>query len=158
MIQTQQIPGPTPSALHIEDVMAQWYPIRKIIGRAYWPDLSELEDGDVSFFAYPFDFTLTAYQTLQQQLSVRGPFYLWGLTGNGAGAFSVQLRDGRTRQLFMEQAIDSSSVVGSGQHPYMLLQMHVIPGLRPVSVTVTDTSGNANNVEVCLLGGIRYGN
>ena len=156
MLHKAPVPGPMSSPLHIEEVMAQWYPIRKIIGRAYWPDLSELESGDCSYFVYPYDFTLSAYQTLQQQQSLRAPFYFWGLTGKSTGAFSVQLLDGLTGQTLMDEQIDSSSVVGSAKHPYILLSLHVIPSVRPMAVLVTDTSGAANTVEVCVHGAIRY--
>jgi hypothetical protein len=153
-----------PFAQTIEQVMAQYYPPRKMVGRAYWPDLSEVQGPEFCFFSYPFSFILTAFQTLQLQQTVRGRYFIWGLTGSGftpagvAAAFSVQLKDGRTTLPFMEESINSASLVGTAQQPYFLLDMHVVPSRRPLSVEVTDQSGSAtgNLVQVCLMGVIDY--
>ena len=148
--------GNTPFA--IEKVMAQYYPPRKLTGKVFWPDLSELEDTNAAFYILEFKATLAGYQTLQRSHVVRGPYYIWGLTANSLndGTFTVAVKDGRTGQPFMDYQINSGNMAGSGRHPYFLRHMHVVPSQRQLTVLFSDLSGVSNTVQVALLGAVLY--
>ena len=133
--------------------MAQYAPQHKMLGKVYWPDFTPIADRVLRFFVYPADFTLGAFQTFQVPLVVGHESFLWGLTGNSSqgGSFRVLLRDGKTGQYFTQKAVASGSILGTGQDPFFLREIHAIPAMRAIVVQATDTSGAVNNVEVALL-------
>jgi len=111
--------------------------------------------------AYILSAALTALQTLQftVQIQQKADFEWLNRIAKSTGSFRVQIQDAATgRNLITNNppagsaipanSVDAANYFGTAQLPNPLLQPYVFARASAILVTLIDTSGDSNNIEI----------
>ena len=105
-------------------------------------------------FSYGIDINLNANQALNNQSTqILDKAFRWRWAiASSAGAFSIQIFDGKSNRPFSNQQILGSLLFGTAQNPFPILTPWIFTQGGTIKVNVTDLSGAGNAVHLCFRG------
>jgi hypothetical protein len=116
--------------------------------------MNELIKSQERFGAIPFNFVLVANatQSISYTLSTGWDFATAIFNASSTGSFTMNLRDEFTQENLFYANVNNTLITGTGQNPFILPTMHKFLAGRTITVSVTDTSGAGNTIQVVLIG------
>lgn len=113
------------------------------------------------FFVYSSAYTAVsgnATSNLTVQISNDADFELHKMTFvYTSTAFTIQIQDNSTSKLFFDRALRADIILGTAQNPMVLAIPRRIRANSSLQLTITDTSGSTNSIQVGFVGYKVYG-
>ena len=75
----------------------------------------------------------------------RAPFEVYAITGNRAGAYTLQITD-QTGRTYQNAAVNDVNAVGTAQQLFPLPVPLILPANGSLNITLVDTSGGGANI------------
>ena len=109
-------------------------------------------------FNYTYDFSLTALETLQDQVSIDTDADFnceaWYISA-ATGGFTIQLTDSNGYQLQNGQ-VQSAGLSFSQADPTVFSPSHPFPAGGKIQILITDISGGTNTGQIVFIGTKRF--
>lgn len=77
---------------------------------------------------------------------------IWLAATSSGGVFQTELTDGATGRAFQNNPVNSLNQWGTAQRPFPLIAPIVLPARSTLQYRLTNQSGNANVLQLALLG------
>ena len=92
---------------------------------------------------------------LTQSIDGDSDFVLVSLHGKSTGTFNINIKDRSGKPIYSSSA-DASNVVGTAQLPVRIRPALVFPAAGQIGISLQDTSGSGNDVELIFTGIRRF--
>jgi hypothetical protein len=96
--------------------------------------------------------TANGKQDVAVLVDQRGDFVLQKIVSSQTGAFQLQILDSRSNTLLTKSLTNNTIIAGTAQRPFILPQPRFIGRGTTILVTLKDTSGSSNTVELVMEG------
>lgn len=122
-------------------------------GSSIYPSALEVKPHE-RFLAIPFNFSLSGNSSSRQRydLSKSYDFTTVIVNASSTGVFKLQITDVYTSETLFTDFVRGNLITGDGKDSFVMPKPHTFLGGRTIQVEATDLSGNANTIQVVLIG------
>jgi len=105
-----------------------------------------------SFSGGPVTVAASSTSTARIEIDSEAAFLVQKITGIRSGSATVQITEGGRDRSWSNIALDIDNLVGNGAFPNVLPAYRYVEKNTPILFQLTDTSGIANIIDICLIG------